>query len=55
MIQKKTKYLKSCDYKMIRFWNHDVINDIDGVMFAIIQLMKDENCKERLNLILTIQ
>ena len=33
----RTKYLKSRDYKVLRFWNNDVMKDIDAVIRAIIQ------------------
>ncbi len=38
----RTKYLKSLGYKVIRFWNNDVVNNIDGVIFAIIYAMENE-------------
>ena len=31
----RTKYLESQGYKVIRFWNHQVENDINGVFRAI--------------------
>ncbi len=32
----RTKYLESQGYKVIRFWNDQVMNDIEGVIKAII-------------------
>jgi very-short-patch-repair endonuclease len=32
----RTEYLQSQGYKVLRFWNSDVINDIDGVIRAIM-------------------
>jgi very-short-patch-repair endonuclease len=31
----RTQYLESQGYKVMRFWNNDVMNDIDGVIQAI--------------------
>ena len=43
---KRTKHLESLGYKVIRFWNNDVTNNIDGVILAIIHAMEDETSKE---------
>lgn len=40
---KRTKYLEAQGYKVIRFWNNQVMNDIDGVMRAIILAMEPES------------
>ena len=32
----RTQYLEARGYRVIRFWNHEVMNDIDGVIHAII-------------------
>ena len=32
---KRTKYLEAKGYRVLRFWNHDVMNDIDTVLNAI--------------------
>jgi very-short-patch-repair endonuclease len=42
----RTKYLESLGYKVIRFWNNDVTNNIDGVILAIIYAMENETTKE---------
>ena len=42
----RTKYLESLDYKVIRFWNNEVTNNMDGVILAIIHAMEDETDKE---------
>jgi very-short-patch-repair endonuclease len=42
----RTEYLESLGYTVIRFWNKDVMNDIDGVILVIIQAMETETCKE---------
>jgi len=31
----RTAYLESQGYKVVRFWNNDVMNDINGVIHAI--------------------
>jgi len=31
----RTNYLESREYKVIRFWNNDVMNDIEGVIRKI--------------------
>ena len=31
----RTKYLESRGYRVIRFWNNDVMNDIDNVVLTI--------------------
>jgi very-short-patch-repair endonuclease len=33
------------DKKVIRFWNNDVMNNIDGVILAILHVMEDESVK----------
>ena len=40
--EKRTKYFESIGYKVIRFWNHEVMTDIDGVIRSIIQAMDSE-------------
>ena len=41
--KERTAYLESKGYKVIRFWNNEVLNDIDGVIRAIIQAMISES------------
>ena len=38
----RTKYLEAQGYKVIHFWNNDVMNDIEGVILAIMGALKDE-------------
>jgi very-short-patch-repair endonuclease len=40
--KERTKYLESQGYKVIRFWNDQVMNDIEGVIRAIIFAMEPE-------------
>ena len=44
--KERTKYLETLNHKVIRFWNNDVTNTIDGVILTIIQAMDDESKKE---------
>ena len=37
----RTRYLESRGYKVIRFWNNDVMNDIEGVIRAIEMALHD--------------
>ena len=41
--EERTKYLEVLGYKVIRFWNGDVVNNIDGVILAIIQMLENQN------------
>jgi very-short-patch-repair endonuclease len=39
-----SQHLELLGYRVIRFWNNDVMNNIDGVILAIIHAMdKDES------------
>jgi very-short-patch-repair endonuclease len=42
----RTKYLEFRGYRVLRFWNHDVINNIDDVLKVIWSALKDENGEE---------
>lgn len=39
--KERTKYLESKEYKVIRFWNNQVMNDLNGVIKAIEYALKD--------------
>ena len=39
----RTKFLESQGYKVIRFWNNDVMNNIDGVILAIMNALGTQN------------
>ncbi len=41
--KERTKFLESQGYKVIRFWNNQVMNDIDGVIRAIIFALEKVN------------
>ena len=36
----RTEYLKSCGYTVLRFWNNDVWNNIDGVADSILKALE---------------
>ncbi len=44
--QERTKYLEAQGYKVIRFWNNDVMKNMDGVILALIHAMDDRVPKE---------
>jgi len=44
--QERTKYLESLGYKVIRFWNNDVMNKIEEVILIITYAMEDESKKK---------
>ena len=39
----RTKYLEDQGYKVIRFWNNQVMNDIEGVIRAIMFAMETDS------------
>ena len=41
--EERTKYFESIGYKVIRFWNKDVMKDIDGVIRAVMKIMESEH------------
>ena len=44
--EERTKYLEAEGYRVIRFWNNEVTNNIEGVILAILHAMEDETTKE---------
>ncbi|SRR6266498_2059481 len=44
--EERAKYLESLGYKVIRFWNNDVVKDIEGVILAILHVIEDVNKDE---------
>lgn len=38
----RTRYLEAQGYKVIRFWNNDVMNNIEGVMLAILYALEKD-------------
>ena len=45
--KQRREYLESKGYKVLRFWNNDVTNDIEGVIRAILQAMESESYPSR--------
>jgi len=41
----RTKFLEAQGYRVIRFWNNEVMNDIEGVIRAILLALEDETNK----------
>lgn len=39
---KRTKWLEDEGYRVIRFWNNDVLTNMDGVLFRIMETLKIE-------------
>ena len=40
--KQRTLYLESQGYKVVRFWNNEVLNNIEAVMLAISNALEDE-------------
>ena len=40
--KERTEYLESQGYKVIRFWNNDVMNNLEGVILAIIYALEKQ-------------
>jgi very-short-patch-repair endonuclease len=41
--QERTIYLEAQGYKVIRFWNHDVLNNIESVILAIKYALEEKS------------
>lgn len=46
--EERTQYLNAQGYKVIRFWNNDVMKDMDGVIRAILNALEDESEQEEI-------
>nr|HPO05961.1 DUF559 domain-containing protein [Candidatus Gracilibacteria bacterium] len=40
--KKRTKFLESCGYRVLRFWNNEVLYDIEGVVIEIQKALEHE-------------
>jgi very-short-patch-repair endonuclease len=40
--EERSKYLTSLGYKVIRFWNHEIMDNMDGVLLTIIHTLEDQ-------------
>jgi very-short-patch-repair endonuclease len=38
----RTKYLEARGYRVLRFWNHEVMKNIEGVIFVIVQALEEK-------------
>ena len=38
--QQRTRRIESCGYRVLRFWNNDVLTNIDGVMERIAEAIR---------------
>jgi very-short-patch-repair endonuclease len=43
--KERTQYLESQGYKVIRFWNNQIMNDMNGVILAITFALEEINKK----------
>jgi very-short-patch-repair endonuclease len=41
--KERSKYLETQGYKVIRFWNNDVTNNIEGVILAIMNELEKQS------------
>jgi adenine-specific DNA-methyltransferase len=39
--RKRTEYLESRGYRVIRFWNHEVLSEMDAVLLAILNTLQE--------------
>ncbi len=48
----RTRFLESKGYKVLRFWNNDVMKNIDSVLTVVWDTLRDDNqeCSKRLDL-----
>jgi very-short-patch-repair endonuclease len=44
--EERTKYLELEGFRTIRFWNKDVMKDMDNVILAIIHAMEGDSKKD---------
>ena len=40
--QERTRYLELHGYQVIRFWNKDVMKDVEGALLAILQKLEEQ-------------
>ena len=44
--EERTKYLEAGGYRVLRFWNNDVMNNMENVLQVIWNALQDEEKKE---------
>jgi len=42
----RTEFLKAKGYRVLRFWNNDILNNIQGVMAAVLQAISDKQIRQ---------
>lgn len=45
--EERTRYLESRGYQVLRFWNNDVLNNVDDVLKVISSVLREENEEEK--------
>jgi very-short-patch-repair endonuclease len=45
--EERTKYLETRGYRVLRFWNHDVLNKIDNVLNVIWNVLREKDEEEK--------
>ena len=38
----RTRYLESQGYRVLRFWNHEVMKNVEGVILVIVQALEEK-------------
>lgn len=36
----RTRYLENCGFRILRFWNHEILTNIDGVLDVIADALR---------------
>jgi very-short-patch-repair endonuclease len=39
--RKRTEYLESRSYRVIRFWNHEVLSEMDTVLLEMLKILQE--------------
>jgi very-short-patch-repair endonuclease len=42
----RTEFLKAKGYRVLRFWNNDILNNIQGVMATVLQVIPDKQVRQ---------
>ena len=45
--EERTKFLEARGYRVLRFWNHDVMNNIDSVLQVIWNVLNDQEGEKK--------
>ncbi|MDZ7749829.1 MAG: DUF559 domain-containing protein [Halofilum sp. (in: g-proteobacteria)] len=41
----RTRYLRACGYRVLRFWNHEVLTETDAVLERLWQELVGDECE----------